>query len=788
MLHHSLLLFYRSFQRFKLTFFINLIGLAAGLICVILIGLWVWDECTIDAFHTNRHRLFQVMENTTTPEGLIVTGSQTTDFLGDALAAEIPEIEAAVVTTPPAFFPTFTIAVGEKQAKGTGKFVGKNFFSIFSYPAIAGNITTALNNNNGIILSESLARKIYNTTDVIGKPVDYTLFDIKKEAYITAVIADVPANTSEAFDFVMSFDAFKSIMRFPDMPPNWDAPAPFATYVTVREGASLEAAQAKVRDFIKNKSTNAAHRALFLKPYTDLYLYGTYENGVQTGGRIVYVRLFAIIAVFVVVIACINFMNLFTAQASYKLKEIGIKKAMGARRRSLIYHYLGEAILMSLVALFVALAGVQLLLPLFNSATGKDLALSWNIEQLLWLIAITLVTGLLAGSYPAIYLSRFAPAQVLRGKVMRTWGEAWARRGLVVFQFALSVVFIVCVWVVYRQVEFVQHKNLGYTNENLVYFEATGRVAQQAETFLTEIQRVPGVVSASSLVGNLLQSERMLSQQITWEGKSVETGGTAVNYGLLETIGLELVAGRTFSREFTADTTQFIINETAVKELGMTDPIGQKTANGYTIIGVVKDFHFQTLHEPVRPFRFRLEPHYATTIMVRLAAGTERQTLAALEEIHKRYNPGVPFDYIFQDQAYQAQYQAEKRVGILSRYFATVAIIISCLGLLGLAAFTTERRRREIAIRKVLGAGEFSVLYLLTRDFSVLVIAGIVIALPVSGYIVHYWLQGFAYRITVAWWYFAGAGMLALLLAWVTVGVHTFRATRVNPTYALKDD
>jgi len=787
MLYHSLLLIYRNFQRFKLTFFINLIGLTAGLVCAILIGLWIAHELSIDSFHAHGNRLFQVMENTATPQG-ILTGAQTAEFLGDALVAEIPEIEAAVVTTPPAFFPTFALSAGEHHAKGNGKYVEPQFFTMFSYPFVAGDVSTALMDKNAIVISATLARSLFNTTDVVGKSLVYSLFDIHKEAYISGVMADVPANASEAFDFVMPFEAFKSLMGFADAPPNWDNPAPFATYITVREGVSRQAVEAKVHDFIRSKSKNAVHRTLFLKPYPDGYLYGTYENGVQTGGRIAYVQLFSIIAVFMIVIACINFMNLFTARASHRLKEIGIKKAMGAARRSLIYHYLGEALMMSFMSLLIALACVQLLLPLFTIATGKALSLTWTAGNISWLIAVTLITGLLAGSYPSLYLSRFAPAQVLRGKVSRTAAELWARKGLVVFQFAISVMFIVCVWVVYRQVEFVQQKNLGYNKDNLLYFEATGYVAKDAEAFLQNVQQLPGVVSASSLVGNLLQPAGIGGGLLTWQDKAIQVHQTAVNYGLIETMGLQMAEGRTFSRNFGSDTLQFILNETAVKALGITDPIGKTFPGGYTIVGVVKDCHFQSLHETVKPFCFRLEPHFATTIMVRIAAGSEVQTTAALEALHKRANPGFALDYTFQDQAYQAQYVAEKRVGMLSRYFAGVAVVISCLGLFGLATFTTERRRKEIGIRKVLGSSEFSILYLLTRDFSAMVIMAIVIALPVSWYVTQHWLQGFAYRIHLDWWYFAGAGALALMLACITVTAHTWRAVRINPAESLKDE
>lgn len=784
MLYHSLLLFYRTFQRFKLTFFINLTGLTAGLTCALLIGLWVLDELGVDSFHAKDGRLFQVMENAETPQG-ITTGGQTADFLGEALVSEIPEFEQAVVTTPPAFFPAFTVSAGGRHVKGTGKYAGKDFFSVFTYGFAGGHASTALADKNAMVISAGLAQQLFNTTDVVGKAVVYELFDITREAYISGVMEDVPAQASESFDFVLPFDAFKELMGMQPATPNWDAMAPFYTYITLQEGADPAAAAAKLRGFLKNKSNNAAHRTLFLKPYAAIYLYGTYENGVQTGGRIVYVQLFSAIAVFILLIACINFMNLFTARASHRLKEIGIKKAMGARRRSLIYHYLGEAVLMSLLSLVVALACVQLLLPVFNMVTGKGLSLRWDLYYTFWFLGIALATGVIAGSYPALYLSRFAPVAVLRGKLSHSAAEVWARKGLVVFQFSLSVIFIVCVWVIYKQVAFVQQRNLGYDKDNLVYFEASGRVASDADAFLSAVKQLPGVVNASSLIGNLLEQQGNGGGMYTWEGKTVAMHNAAVNYDLLETMGLELKEGRTFSRDFSADTLQFILNETAVKALGMTDPVGKKFPNGYTVVGVVKDFHFQSLHEAVQPFCLRLEPHYAVTIMVRLRGP---EAIASLERLYKQFNPGFAFDYTFQDQAYQAQYKAEKRVSILSRYFAGLAILISCLGLFGLAAFTAERRRKEIGIRKVLGSGELQILYMLTRDFSVMVIIAIAIALPVGYYLVQHWLEGFAYRIELAWWYFGGAGLAALLLAWLTVSVQTLRAVRVNPAECLKDE
>ncbi|MDQ4141577.1 MAG: ABC transporter permease, partial [Bacteroidota bacterium] len=496
MIRHTLLLIYRHFLRFKGTFFINLIGLSTGLAGAIAIYLWVFDELHFDKFHEKDKQLFRVMENWQEANG-ITTKPETPHQLAAALAAEMPEVEYATTATPPAFFPKFTLTYNNRHIRAIGKFAGKDYFKMFSFPLIQGNKNQVLNDKNSLVISEAMAQRLFGTTqNVIGKTVQWETMGTKKTVFISGIFKNIPANSSEEFDFILSFEAFeKDVMN---MAVNWDMPEPFYTYLVLKKGADPEQFNQKIAGFLKSKSSNAQHRTLFLEPYSRHYLYGKYENGVPVATRMEYVKLFSLIALFILVIACINFMNLATAKASRRLKEVGIKKTFGASRKILLFQYLGEALLLASASLLLAVVLVLLLLPTFNQITGKQLTFSLNSPLVLELLGITLFTGLLAGSYPALYLSGFNPVAVLKGQLHLPGGEAWARKGLVVFQFALSVIFIVAVMVVYKQIDYVQHKNLGYDKDQIITFEIEGKVEKNVATFLNEIKKIPGVVNASS--------------------------------------------------------------------------------------------------------------------------------------------------------------------------------------------------------------------------------------------------------------------------------------------------
>lgn len=789
MIKHQLLLILRGFIRYKSTFFINLIGLSTALACTLLIYLWVSDERSVDTFHEKEGRLFQVMSNEVI-NNEVITGDGTAGVLGEIWMNEMPEVEMATVITPPSWFQKFTVSGHENHLNASGYFADKNYFNVFSYPLVKGNKGQVLADRNAIVISESLAMKLFQTTDCIGKIMEWQWFDLKKECAVTGIFSPIPGNSTQQFDFILSFDAWNEIMN---APAGLSPGGPFNTFVVLKEGTDADAFNARISGFVKSKFPQATSR-LFLRPYSDGYLYGNYENGEQSGGRIEYVNLFSMIAVFILLLACINFMNLFTAKASRRMKEVGIKKAVGAHRGTLIAHYLGEALVMSLLSLFVSLLMVDLALPAFNSITGKELSLQVGASVVFSFLGIAFLTGLIAGSYPAIYLSGFQPATVLKGKNSSSPGALWARKGLVIFQFTVSIIFIVAVAVVYRQVEFVQTKNLGYQTDQVIYFDMEGEEAKNTTSFLSGLKAIPGVVNATTAQFTPVSASSEATG-LRWDGKNdndqVRFSQMAVNYDLIETLGIKLSAGRSFSRDFLSDTSAVIFNETAIGAMELKDPIGKVIqVNGAprTIIGVMNDFHFQSLHKEIKPFFFRLSPNETIVTMVKIEKQRHAETVALLNEYYKRNHSGLPLDVHFLDTAYQQQYEAEQRVASLSRYFAAMAILISCLGLLGLAAFTAERRRKEIGIRKILGAAEWQIIHLLSADFTRIVLIAVLIALPFSYWMTQQWLSSFAYRTEITIWYFVLAGIAALLIAWLTVGSQAWRAARVNPARILKEE
>jgi len=791
MFQHNLILIYRSFKRFRSTFIINLIGLSTGLASALLIYLWVNDELHMDKFHEKDVRLYQVMDNHMQNDGWKTT-VETAGPVADALVADMPEVEYTAALAPPTWpgFDRFVLTADERNIRATGQYAGKDYFNIFSYKLIQGDAGQVLADKNSIVISEDVAMKLFNRKhNVVGKTIE---FQHEREFHVSGVFENIPATSSTQFDFVLSFDTFTDIQPWAG---EWNSSGPHV-FVLLREGTDVNAFNKKIENFVAEKTkrkSDPTRRRMFLASYSDNYLYGNYENGVQSGGRIEYVKLFSVIALFILIIACINFMNLSTAKAAARIKEVGVKKALGAGRRRLVIQYMGESMLMTLLSLITALAFAGLVLPQFNLITGKHIVFQWDAGLALSLIGIALFTGLIAGSYPAFYLSGFNPVIVLKGKLNSSIGEAWVRKGLVTFQFTLSIILIVSVLVVYKQIDFVQRQNLGYSKDNVIYFDVEGRVKENPETFLSEINRIPGIQSAASSTHKM--TGRGWNTGLGWEGKEndehIPVTIMVVNHDFIETLGIEMSEGRRFSRDIGADTARVIFNEAAIEAMGFKDPIGKK-AMGFEIIGVVKNFHFESFHTDVIPQLFILHRNKfggpPSLIMARVEAGKEAETLERLNDFYKSYNPGFPLDYRFLDEDYQRQYVSEQRVSTLSRYFAGLAIVISCLGLFGLAAFTAQRRLKEIGIRKILGSSDFGIVRLLSGDFTRTVLTAIVIALPVSYFMTRKWLNEFAYRIDLEWWYFVSAGALALLIAWFTVGLQTIRASRVNPTQCIKDE
>ena len=792
MFQHNLRLIVRNFSRFKSTFFINLAGLSTGLACALLIFLWVNDELQFDKFHEKGSQLYRVMA---LHKHTDVTNTQpdVPGLLAPALKADFPEVETAVPTMSGSVngMEIFTVSADEKYVKAPGRFAGEGFFDIFSYPILDGDKTKMLAGKNSIVISESLAKKLFGSREnIIGKTMKWELYGYTNQVAITGIFQDVPANSSEQFDFVMPFKAFEGELMEPKY-VHWHNYYAYC-YLTLKKGTDVVALNDKLKGYV-DKKAEGSNVSIFLQPYSENYLYGKFESGVQAGGRIEYVRLFSLIALFILAIACINFMNLSTAKSSRRGKEVGVKKAVGASRSSLVGQFLGESMAMAFLSLFVAVILVEVLLPQFNQITGKQLSLHYTAGLLLPVLCITLLTGLLAGSYPALYLSGFNPANVLKGKIKASVGELWVRKGLVVFQFGISLVLIVAVMVIYKQIEFVQNKNLGFNKDNVLSIEMQGKVNEQKETFLNEVRNVPGVVSAA---GTGLQiGQGSWTGGIQWEGKApdgdyifqeVRTGSDAI-----ETLGIQVLEGRSFSNQYGRDSSGIIFNEAAIKLMGLNDPIG-KTVRHYTgekqIIGVVNDFHDNSLHEAIKPLFFLYMPAEATYALVKIEAGKERETLALLEGFYKKFNPGYPFQFTFLDQDYQALYESERRVSALSRYFAGLAALISCLGLFGLATFAAEQRTKEIGIRKVLGATTAGIVSLLSKDFLKLVLIALAVASPLAYFFMEKWLQAFAYHIDITWWVFGLAGMMAVLVAFLTVGFQSVKAALANPVKSLRSE
>jgi putative ABC transport system permease protein len=783
MFKHYLLLIYRNILRARNYFVINLVGLATGLACTLLIFLWVRDEYRINKFHENDPVLYQVMEHQQYSDEIMTTNS-TPGLLAETLKEEFPEVQYAATTT---WINPFTLSVDEVNIKSNGFYVGTDFFLIFSFPLIHGDAAQVLQDKSGIVISRDLAKRLFVTEDAaLGKTIE---LQHDKSYKVTGVFADTPPTSSMKFDFVLSFEEFKADNQWV-LP--WGNNGP-STYIVLHRGTDARAFEEKIQGFIKTKH-EGSHVTLFLQKYSERYLHGNFTNGKPSGGRIEYVKLFSIIAAFILIIACINFMNLSTARASRKAREVGIKKSIGAQRRALIGQYLSESILISLLALFVAVGVVWLFLPQFNVITGKQIQFSLTDgELMLSLITITIITGVISGSYPALYLSGFRPAQVLKGEVRGSLGELWARKGLVVFQFFLSVILIVSVLVLYQQIQFVQNKNLGYKRHNLILVPIEGKIRGSLETFVNEVKRVPGVANASAS-GHRFLGRANNTLSVEWPGKhpgdNILFENVGAMAGLPETLGVELVEGRFFTHDSEADTNKIIFNEAAIRVMNLKDPIGQKVKlweqNEREIIGVVKNFHFQSLHDAVQPLFFRFAPKNTWNVVVRLEGGKEKETLEHLEKLYKDFNPGFTFAYQFQDQQYARLYEAEQRVATLSAYFAGMAVVISCLGLFGLANFTAERRLKEIGIRKALGSSSSNIVFLLSGDFTKMVLISIGLGIPASWYLLTSWLERFAFHIELEAWYFILAGVLALVIAWLTVASQAIRAASVNPVNCLR--
>ncbi|MEM9832518.1 MAG: ABC transporter permease [Bacteroidota bacterium] len=799
MLQHNFIISFRNFKRHRITFLINLLGLSTGLTCALLIFLWVQDELKMDKFHEKDEQLYQLMQ-------IYPMGGKNELLepspapLAQALEDEVPEVEAAISAISHPIFEGILVYEDKEGIKAIPNYADDGFFEMFSYPLIHGNKGQALSEKYNAVISKEIALKLFSSTeDAIGKSFEWKkkvgdIIDLSQSFTITGVFDKQSSQSSENFDVVFTYDVYDGLQ---DRPQDWNNDSAH-TYLILAEDSDIDDLNSRITALV------ASHRdwenQFLLKQYSSKYLHGKYENGMDAGGRIAYVWMFSAIAVLILVIASINFMNLSTARASIRLKEIGIKKTLGSSRKNLAFQFVMESLLISLFSLLVAGVLITAILPQFNQITGKQLGLDFSITTLGTMLGITLLTGIVSSTYPALYLSSFNPVQVLKGngtpgKLTVSFGEVWVRKGLVIFQFTMSIILIAAVFIVYLQMEFINNKNLGYDREHILTIKNDGDLDSHIESFLSEVRALPQVINATNSAGTLVSHDSWTGN-MDWEGKDKPfiMYVFITNYDFIETFGISLKEGRSFSRAFGSETSKVVLNEAAIEGMGLEDPIGKTmTFWGETveIIGIVEDFQYESLYNQVEPCIFRLfsgEENYGDVISIKMQAGQEKAAIANIASLFKKFNPNVPFEYGFMDDEYQALYEAENRVAVLSKYFAGLAIIISCLGLFGLATFTAERRTKEIGIRKILGSSVWGIVRLLSTDFTKMVFFAIMIALPVSYVLANNWLSDFAYRIDLAWWYFIGAALIPLFIAWLTVGLQIVKAASMNPAQSLKEE
>ena len=782
---------WRNLVRNKVFSLINIFGLALGMACSLLIFLWVQDEYSVNANLAKKKETYGVYERVFS-EGKVETAHWTPGLLATELRRKIPGIQYAS-----GFWSAQDIrfSAGEKSIIEKGAFADSDYFKMFNYPLLEGTVTAALQGPQDIALSRKMAVAFFGSPEAaIGKPIRYNnLADLK----VSAVFEDVPRNSAEEFDYVINW---QYLLQTASWLTNWINRSP-TTFIQLQPNTDPATVEAEIKNFIQpylSAGYGAGFRTeLGLQRFDQMYLYSTFKDGVPGGGRIEYVRLFSLIAVFILLVACINFMNLATARSAKRAKEVGIRKTIGARRESLILQFIGEAIWLALLAFLLALGFVVLILPVFNQVTGKQIVLPMASMRF-WLDAVLLLlmTGVVAGSYPALYLSSLVPLKVLKGPLTFSRSSLIFRKGLVIFQFVLSIVFIAATIIVARQVRYVQEKNLGFDRENLVYVPMERSLAIQYPLLKGQLAVLAGVTSVS--YSNQIPTEiGSHVYDLSWEGKDpaakVVAMHNGVGYDYVKTMHLTMVMGRDFSRDFPSDTVGYVINETALKMIGYKDPIGRLLVyfgHRGKIIGVVKDFNFQSLHDPIRPLvlefmgeRITWDGSYA---IIRVAPGQTKQVLAGIANACKTLDPSFPFRYTFADETYQKLYTSDLTVSNLSDSFSVLAVFISCLGLLGLTMFTAEQRRKEIGIRKIIGASPGNIIAMLSKDIITLVALSAIIATPLAWLAMSRWLQNFAYHINIDWWIFLLAGLTAILIALATIAYQAIKAALANPVQALR--
>ena len=787
MLANYLKIAFRNLFRQKGYSLLNILGLSVGLTVSLLILLWVQDELKTDRFHADGERIHRLLANLDMGESGIVTWSSTPYPLIETIRENLPDVEDIG-----AYDPTNKkqFEVDGKEFLEDGIFATGGFFRVMTFPFLEGKRRAVFNEPNVVVISEALAAKLFGH-DWPGQTVG-EMVNINGQAYkVTGVFANVPKHSSLHFEFALDL-ASQHLDDGQGFPwGNFDS----RIVLKLKDGVAVPSFAPKVANLINENNQYATGTEVFLQPYGRQYLHGQFENGKEAGGRIEYVRLFGLAALFLLLIACINFMNLATARAAKRAKEVGVRKTVGAGRGALVAQFMIEAAVITFFSVLVAVILGEILLPYFKEVSGKQLVFDYgSIGFWAVVVSVGLVTSLMAGSYPSFFLSSFRTTNVLKGKISYHLGGNGLRKGLVVFQFVLSALLVVCAMVVHNQVNFIKTKHLGLDKENVLYFRTPPGADDNLDVYKNELLRIPGIEELTFTQTNPLSVGAQTGDP-KWDGMMADEGllfnVIITDDNFLNTMNIPLAAGRDFKKFLSTDTMSFLINETAAKAMKLVEPLGKNLefwgVKG-PIVGVVKDFHISSLHESIGPLIIGNMPEETGLTMMRIDPGRTEAIIAAAQTIFEKNAKGFPFRYDFLDDRYEQMYRIEQRTGNLSSWFALVALFISCLGLLGLSAFVAEQKTKEIGIRKVLGASAAGIVAMLSKDFLKLVGISLLIALPLGWYLMNNWLANFAYRVELGWWIFALAGGMAILVALLTVGFQSMKAALANPVHSLRSE
>ena len=773
----------RNFLKYKAYSFINVAGLAIGMACTILILLWIQDELSYDRFHKNADQIYRVVKYSDYG-GNELHVALTPGPLSQAMKEELPEVIKAT---------SFDFAGGMVKYKNKSfnyvevACVEPDFFDIFSFPLIQGDAESALSNKNSIILTRQLAARIFGNEDPIGK---ILTFNKRYDYKVTGIMENISRHSHLQFKCIIPF---KKLEDFGRSVNDWK-PNSFYTYIMLKKSVSENEFNEKIKNFKRNHYSDCRD-FLYIQPLNKIHLYSNFSYDISGHGDIKYVTIFSLIAGFVLLIACINFVNLTTALSGNRKKEVAMRKVVGATRRTLISQFLGESIFMSFLAIMIAILLVSLLLPYYNQLSAKELTLFSHgaISLIFSLLMTILVTGMFAGSYPAFLLSAFQPVKVLKGILPTNLKGLHFRKILVVIQFALSVFLMISSLVISSQLKYIQTRKLGFEKEHLIYATISFEYETKYDALKSELLKWPGITHITKMRNFPTSDHINSSSDLNWQGKNPEDKYLFcfhdVDYDMFETFGMTMAEGRSFSRLFPTDTTAYVLNEKAVDIMGIENPVGKMFSRGDRIgkiIGVVKNFHFKSLKNEIEPLVFRLPTNHARRIFIKISSNDILRTMNYIESTWKMFVPDYQAEFGFLNDAYDKLYRSEKRMGKLVGYFTFLAIFISCLGLFGLASFTIERRTKEIGIRKVLGATVPGIIRLLSKEFIILVVISNLIAWPLAYYGAKKWMQNFAYHIDLSWLYFVISGLLVLFIAIMVVSFQSLKVAFTNPVESLR--